>query len=91
MSSDPLESTGVMKDSLRVEPPIPVSGANVVRSDRVNPRKGGSVRSRDVSPGILSSLIARLIWAAREDNPAEVMVPLDAGTWGLPVAPLPEM
>ena len=60
-----------------------------LRSDRGEPQEGGSVRSRDVSPGILSSLIARLIRAAREDNPAEVKVPPDAGTWESPVAPVP--
>ena len=46
------------------------------------------MRSQDVSPGILSSLIAQLIRAAQEDNPAEVKVPPDAGTWGPPVAPV---
>ena len=81
MSGDPRESTCVMRN-----PRIPVSG---VRSDRGEPQEVGSVRSRAVSPGILSSLIAQLIWAAQEDNPAEVKVPPDAGTWGSPVAPVP--
>ena len=47
----------------------------------------GSVRNRDASPGKLSSLIARLIWAAQEDNPAEVKVPPDAGARWPPVVP----
>ena len=68
------------------EPRILVSG---VRSDRGEPQEVGSVRSGDVSPGILSSLITQLIRAAQEDNLAEVKVPPDAGTWGPPVAPVP--
>ena len=87
-SGDPREPTGVMEDSLWEEPRIPVFGANVVLSDRGVPQERGSVRNRDVSPGILSSLIARLMRAAQEDNPAEVKVPPDAGTWGPPVAPV---
>ena len=53
----------------------------------------GSECNQDVPPGIMPSLIARLLWAAQEDNPAEVKVPpntraprpslaLDAGTPG---------
>ena len=37
------------------------------------------MQNRDASPGKLSSLIARLIQAAQEDNPAEVKVPSEAG------------
>ena len=90
VASDSRESTFAMHDSLRVEPRILVSVANVAQSDLVGPQEVGSVRNRDVSPGILSSLIAQLIQAAQEDNPAEVKVPPDAGTWGPTVAPFPE-
>ena len=86
VSSDPWEFTGVGKDSLQVEP----SGANVVRSDHGESQEKGSGCSRDASQGILSSLIAQPIRTAQEDNPAEVKVPPEAGTWGLPVAPVPE-
>ena len=65
------ESAFAMKDSFRVEPQILVSVTNVVRSDRVGPQEWGSVRSRDVSLGILSSLIAQLIRAAQEDKPPD--------------------
>ena len=80
-----------MNDSLREEPRILVSGVNVVRSDHGEPQEGGSARSRDVSLGILPVLSAQLQRAAQEDNPAEVKVPPDAGTWGPPVAPGPGM
>ena len=53
--------------------------ASVVQSDIVGAQEVGSVRNRDASLGKLSSLIARLIWAAQEDNPAELKVPPDAG------------
>ena len=86
VASDSRESTLVMKDSLRVEP---VSVASVVQSDPMGAQEVGSVRNQDASLGILSSLIARLIRAAQEDNPAEMKVPLDAGTRGPPVAPFP--
>ena len=89
MASDSRESTLVMKDSPLVEPQIPVSVASVVQSDLAGVQEVGSVWNQDALPGLLSSLIAQLIWAAQEDNPAEVKVPPDTGTQGPPVAPLP--
>ena len=89
------ESTLLLEDSLRtvgcpeVEPRIPVSVASVVQSDLVGAQEVGSVRNRDASPGKLSSLIARLIRAAQEDNPAEVKVPPDAVARWPPGAPFP--
>ena len=53
-------------------------------------QKKGSGCSRDDSQGMLSSLIARLLRTAQEDNPAEVKVPPDVGTGRLPVVPFPE-
>ena len=90
VSSDPWEFACVGKDSFREEPWTPVSGANVVRSDRGESQEKGSGCSRAASQVMLSSLITRLLRTAQEDNPAEVKVPQDAGTWGLPVAPVPE-
>ena len=71
------------------EPRIPVSMSSVVQSDLVGAQEVGSVRNRDASPGKLSSLIARVIRAAQEDNPTEVKVPPDAGARWPPVAPFP--
>ena len=95
VASDSRESTLSMEYSLRtvgwseVEQLIPVSVAAVVQSDLAGAQEVGSVRTRDASPGRLSSLIARLIRAAQEDNPAEVKVPPDAGAWWPPVVPSP--
>ena len=99
VSGDSRESTLFRENSLRtvgcpeVESRIPVPVASVVQSDIVGPREAGSGCNQDVPPGIMPSLIARLLWAAQEDNPAEVKVPpntrarrpsvaLDAGTPG---------
>ena len=63
-----------------MDPRIPVPVANVVKSDIVAPRRGGGGGcSQDAPLEIMSSLIARLLWTAQEDNPAEVKVPPDAG------------
>ena len=62
-----------------VDSRIPVPVANVVQSDIVAPRGVGAGCSLDAPLEMMSSLIARLLWAAQEDNPAEVKVPLDAG------------
>ena len=45
---------------------------------KVAPRRGGG-SSQDAPLEIMSSLFARLLPAAQEDNPAEVKVPPDAG------------
>ena len=67
-----------------------MSGANVVWGGRGQSQKKGSGCSRDASQGMLSSMIARLLRTAQEDNPAEVKVPPDIGTGRLPVVPFPE-
>ena len=78
MSGDSRESTLFRENSLRtvgcpeVESRIPVPVANVVQSDIVGPREWVQPRC---SSGIMPSLIARLLRAALEDNPAEVKVP----------------
>ena len=99
VSGDSRESTLFRENSLRtvgcpeVESRIPVPVASVVQSDIVGPREAGSGCNQDVPPGIMPSLIARLLRAAQEDNPAGVKVPpntrarrpsvaLDAGTPG---------
>ena len=99
VSGDSRESTLFRENSLRtvgcpeVESRIPVPVASVVQSDIVGPREAGSGCNQDVPPGIMPSLIARLLRAAQEDNPAGVKVPpntrarrpsvaLDAGTLG---------
>ena len=87
--SDSRESTLVMKYSHWVEPQIPVSVASVFQIDLAGAQDVGSVRNQDASPGMLSSLIAQLIRAAQEDNPAEVKVPPDTGMRGPPVAAVP--
>ena len=51
----------------------------LVQSDIVGPREAGSGYNQDVPPGIMLSLITRLLRAAQEDNLAEVKVPPDAG------------
>ena len=61
--------------------------ASVVQSDIVGPREAGSGCNQDVPPGIMRSLIARLLRAAQKDNPAEVKVPPDAGARRPSVAP----
>ena len=62
-----------------MESRIPLPVVSVVQSDIVGPREAGSGCNQDVPPGIMASLIARLLRAAQEDNPAEVKVPPDAG------------
>ena len=93
MSVDSRESTLFRENSLRtvgcpeVESRIPVPVASVVQSDIVVPREAGSGCNQDVPPGIMPSLIARLLQAAQEDNPAEVKVPPDPGARRPSVAP----
>ena len=70
-----------------VESRIPVPVASVVLSDIVGPREAGSGCNQDVPPGTMLSLIARLLRAAQEDNPAEVKVPPDTGARRPSVAP----
>ena len=53
----------------------------------MGPREAGSQCNQDVPPGIMPSLIAQLLQAAQEDNPAEVKVPPDAGARRPSVAP----
>ena len=97
VSSDSRESNLFMENSLRtvgcheVESRIPVPMASVVQSDLVGAQEVGSGWNRDASPGILPSLIARLLRAAQEDNPAEVKVPPDAGARRPSVAPFAGM
>ena len=85
LSGDSREFTLFRENSLRtvgcpeVESRIPVPMASVAQSDIVGPREAGSGCNQDVPLGIMPSLIARLLWAAQEDNPAEVKVPPDAG------------
>ena len=66
VASDSREFMLVTEDSLQAKPQIPVSVASVVQSDLVEAQEVGSVQNRDVSLGKLSSLIARLIRAARK-------------------------
>ena len=93
VSVDSRESTLLRENSLRtvgcpeVESRIPVPVASVVQSDMVVPREAGSGCNQDVPPGIMPSLIARLLQAAQEDNPAEVKVPPDAGARRPSIAP----
>ena len=85
VTSDSRESTLFRENSLRtvgcpeVESRIPVPVASVVQSDIVGPREAGSGCNQDVPPMMMPSLIARLLRATQEDNPAEVKVPPDAG------------
>ena len=85
VSVDSRESTLFRENSLRtvgcpeVESRIPVPVASVVQSDIVGPREAGSGCNQDVPPGIMPSLIARLLQAAQEDNLAEVKVPPEHG------------
>ena len=73
MSVDSRESTLFRENGCpEVESRIPVPVASVVQSDIVGPREAGSGRNQDVPPGIMPSLIARLLQAAQEYNPAEV-------------------
>ena len=53
----------------------------------MGPREVGSGCNQVALPGIMSSLIAQLLRAAQEDNPAEVKVPPDAGARRPSVAP----
>ena len=93
MSGDSRESTLFRKNSLRtvgcpeVESRIPVPVASVVQSDIVGPRDVRSRCNQYFSPGIMPSLIARLLRAAQEDNPVEVKEPPDAGARRPSVAP----
>ena len=93
VSGDSRESKLFRANSLRavgcpeVDSRIPVSVANVVQSDSVGPREAGCGCNQDAPPGILSSLIARLLRATQEDNLAEVKVPPDAGARQPSVAP----
>ena len=59
----------------------------LVQSDIVGPWEAGSGYNQDVPPGIMLSLITRLLRGAQEDNPAEVKVPPDAGARQPSVAP----
>ena len=85
MSGDSRESRLFRPDSLRtfgcpeLDSRIPVSVASVVQSDIGAPRGAGAGCSQDAPLEIMSSLIARLLRAAQEDNPAEMKVPPDAG------------
>ena len=85
MSGDYRESRLSRPNSLRtvgcpeVDSWISVPVANVVHSDIVVPRGAGVGCSQDAPLEIMSSLIARLLRAAQEDNLAEVKVPPDAG------------
>ena len=75
MSGESRESMLFRPNSLRtvgcpeVDSRIPVPVANVVQSDIVGPREAGSRCNHDAPLGIMSSLIARLLRAAQEDNP----------------------
>ena len=70
VSGDSRESTLFRENSLRavgcpeVESRIPVPVASVVQSDIVGLREAGSGCNQDVPPGIMSSLIARLLRVA---------------------------
>ena len=70
-----------------MESRIPVPMVSVIQSDIAGPREAGSGCNQDVPPGIMPSLIARLLQTAQEDNPAEVKVPPDAGARRPSVAP----
>ena len=92
MSGDSRESTLFRENSLRtvgcpeVESRIPIPLASVAQGDIVGPREAGSGCNQDVPPGIMPSLIARLLRAAQEDNPdagaRRPSVALGAGTPG---------
>ena len=75
-------ATAICPGCPEVESRIPVPVASVVQSDIVGPREAGSGCNQDVPPGIMPSLIARLLRAAQEDNPAEVKVPPNTGGTG---------
>ena len=96
MSDDSREPGYFRPNSLKpvgcpdVDSRIPVPVANVSQSNVVAHRKGGEGGCSQVAPlKIMSSLIARLLWAAQEDHPAEVKVPPDAGA--RPPSVVPEL